>query len=194
MSHPDQIKWDQRYKENQGKPQAACVLSDNQHLLPNGGTALELACGIGGNALFLAEHGFEVTAWDISPVAIELLQQHAREKNLPLKAEARDVTTQPPPANSFDVIVVSYFLERTLSHTIINALRNNGLLFYQTFSSTRLHDRGPRNPAFRLKENELLHMFKPLVVRYYREEASCGDTTQGLRDEACLVAQKIIDL
>jgi len=191
MPHPDQLKWDQRYKAKQAEPRPARVLLDNAHLLPaGGGTALDLACGIGGNALFLAERGFKVTAWDISPVAIDLLQQHAQKKNLQLQTEARDVLTQAPAANQFDLIVISYFLERTLTQAIIKALRHDGLLFYQTFSHTRLHGRGPQDPVFRLKENELLQLFAPLTVRYYREEGSCGDTTQGLRDEALLVAQK----
>jgi 2-polyprenyl-3-methyl-5-hydroxy-6-metoxy-1,4-benzoquinol methylase len=48
------------------------VLAENEHLLPpGGGRALDLACGLGGNAVFLARRGFEVDAVDISEVGIE---------------------------------------------------------------------------------------------------------------------------
>ena len=54
MTNPDQARWDQRYRETSSEPQAARVLSDNLRLLPAAGTALDLACGLGGNALLLA--------------------------------------------------------------------------------------------------------------------------------------------
>jgi hypothetical protein len=88
------------------------------------------------------------------------------------------------------VIVVSHFLDRSLAPAIIAALRPGGLLFYQTFSRVAVTDRGPEDPAFRLAENELLELFKPLKVRIYREEGRLGDTSQGWRDIAMLVAEK----
>jgi len=46
-------------------------LTQNQHLLPSQGTALDLACGQGGNSQLLAKAGLDVLAWDSSAVAIE---------------------------------------------------------------------------------------------------------------------------
>lgn len=189
-SSPD---WDQRYQQATGTVTAAVVLTANQHLLPATGTALDLACGLGANSLLLARCGLTTWAWDSSVVAIERLCQTARMLGLPLQAEVRDVVAQPPEAERFDVIVVSRFLERALAPVLMAALRPGGLLFYQTFTRQRVTPGGPRNPAFLLAENELLRLFAPLVVRVYREEGLTGDTHRGWRNEALLVAQRMVE-
>ena len=195
------VKWDRRWRDAEagarsrsrpgpGRPQPARVLQENAHLLPADGEALELACGLGANARFLARRGLSVSAWDISAVAIAGLTDLARAEDLPLRAEVRDVVADPPSPDSFDVIVVSHYLERGLAPALIRALRPGGLLFYQTFTVAKVSDYGPRNPAFRLQANELLQLFADLQVLVYREEGRVGDTGQGFRDEAMLVATK----
>ncbi len=74
VESPDRVKWDTRYREAHRVPETALVLSEFQHLLPTSGRALDLACGLGGNALLLAAHGLETHAWDISPVGVERLK------------------------------------------------------------------------------------------------------------------------
>lgn len=166
------------------------VLSDYAHLLPSDGTALDLACGLGANALLLAAHGLDTTAWDISAVAVDKLNTYARGHDLPLHAEVRDLPQHGLPQHRFDVIVVSRYLERSLCPAIQAALKPGGLLYYQTWTRARVGEHGPSNPAFRLARNELLHLFAELDVIAYREEDILGDTTRGLRDEAWLVAQR----
>jgi SAM-dependent methyltransferase len=183
-------RWDQRHSEAEGMGSPAKVLLENRHLLPARGQALDLACGRGANALLLAMTGLKVQAWDLSPVAIERLRVEAARLGLAIEAQARDVIAQPPPPNSCDVIVVSHFLDRSLAPRIMAALRPGGLLFYQTFSQVAVSDRGPADPAFRLADNELLELFRPLKVRLYREEGRLGDTDKGWRDVAMLVAEK----
>lgn len=169
---------------------AARVLLDHLHLLPARGRALDLACGLGGNALVLASRGLDTSAWDISPVAIEHVRAAAQAMGLAVDAQVRDVMAAPPEPESFDVIVVSRFLERALAPRLMDALRPRGLLFYQTFTRERVSERGPRTEAFRLGDNELLALFAPLQLVSYREEGRIGDLQLGFRDEAMLVAQK----
>lgn len=184
-------KWDARYRGTDPAAAApAQVLTDFVHLLPQAGTALELACGLGANALFLARRGLHTTAWDLSPVAIARLTETARQAHLPLEAQVRDVLAAPPLPEQFDVIVVTRFLERSLCPAIAAALRPGGLLFYQTFVREAVTAGAPHNPAFRLARNELLHLFPSLTLVAYREEARLGDLARGLRDEAALVAQR----
>lgn len=191
MTSELQKKWDRRYQQSlTAEPSAAQVLRENRHLLPTVGAALDLACGRGGNALLLAEAGLRVQAWDISPVAVEALQARALAERLALQAEVRDVLAKPPPPASFDVIVVSHFLERTLADALCAALRPGGLLFYQTFVRDKVSPQGPSRPEYLLAENELLSLFAKLRLRVYREEGCLGDTTQGLRNEALYVGQK----
>ena len=185
-----QAKWDNRYQatvSNNCEP--AQVLSDYGHLLPAQGDALDLACGLGGNTLFLAKAGLRTKAWDISPVAIGRLEQMVRQQGLTVEALVRDVVARPPEPDSFDVIVVSYFLERDLMPAICAALRPGGLLFYQTFTRDKVTDRGPKNPDYLLAENELLRLCQGMRIRVYREEGCLGDVATGLRNEALLVAQ-----
>ena len=184
---PLAAKWDARYRGS-ATAVATEVLVENRHLLPAVGEALDLACGLGGNALLLARHGLRTTAWDLSPVAIERLAAEA--EGLPLRAEVRDVLAAPPAAGSFDVIVVSRFLERDLCPLLMAALRPGGLLFYQTFTRDKAVPGGPSSPDFLLAENELLRLFEGLRLRVYREEGCMGDVTCGLRNEALLVAQR----
>lgn len=182
--------WNQRHAEAEDLGQVATVLDENKHLISPGMRALDLASGRGINALAMARMGLEITAWDLSPVAIKRLQSAADEEGLSIHAEVRDVIARPPEPESFDLILVSYFLDRTLAQPIIDALNSGGLLFYQTFSRDRVSDTGPSNPNYRLGNNELLALFEPLQIRVYREEGSLGDTSTGCRDIAMLVAEK----
>lgn len=185
-----QAKWDARYSNSAAAPCVAKVLSDYAYLLPEHGTALDLACGLGGNALLLAQHGLNTRAWDISPVAIEQLRHNAAQLGLSIQAEIRDLTATQLVRESFDVIVVSYFLQRDLAPAIIDALKTDGLLYYQTFTQCKIDNSGPSNPAYLLAENELLHLFKLLQVVIYQEDGLAGDTSRGLRNQALLVARK----
>ncbi|QKT03499.1 class I SAM-dependent methyltransferase [Ectothiorhodospiraceae bacterium 2226] len=188
-------KWDERYRRKGGElGSPARVLRDHAHLLPEHGLALDLACGLAANAFFLAEHGLTTHAWDISEVAVERVRELAAQRGVTVHANIRDVTVAPPAPASFDVIVVSRFLERDLAPALVAALRPGGLLFYQTYTRTRASDpeveEGPTNPQFRLGDNELLRLFAPLRVLAYREEGAVAGAAEGLRDEALLVAQR----
>jgi SAM-dependent methyltransferase len=185
-------KWDAIYSQKTGFPGTPSrVLAENVHLLPSAGDALEIACGLAGNAILLAEHGLTTRAWDISAVAIAQVNEYAQARGLPLTGEARDVTEHPPSPASCDVIVIAHFLDRVLVPHLVRALRRGGLLFYQTFTRTRVTEAGPGNPDFRLADSELLELFAPLRLLVYREEGRVGDLERGLRDEALIVAQKL---
>ena len=185
--HPDQARWDERYRNSKtiGKPVG--VLEHYQHLLPKEGSALDLACGLGGNALLLAQHGLDTHAWDISPIGIQTLAEQALHSSLFIKTDVRDIATQPPEAESFDVIVVSYFLERDLFPALIKALRPEGLLFYQTFTQKHFSDSGPGNPEYRLQAKELMELLSDLqVIEYHENDLPWLDEPL---DEACIVAK-----
>jgi SAM-dependent methyltransferase len=183
-----QVKWDGIYQEAEEYPPPAQVLLENAHLLPKSGQALEVACGLGSNALFLATRGFTVTAWDISPVAIEKLRRRA--ERLDVAAQVVDVTTTSWPQEAFDVIVVSRFLVRSLCPMIAAALKPGGLLYYQTFVRAKVALVGPQDLEYLLEENELLRLFPSLIIRAFRDEAKCGDIRHGFRNEAYLVGER----
>jgi SAM-dependent methyltransferase len=184
-------KWNHIYSQSgQESYPPIEVLAENDFLLPTTGTALDLACGLGANAIFLAEKGLAVTAWDISVVAIDKLTAYAFPQGLSINARQEKITAESFTKCSFDVIVVSRFLDRTLSDAIIGALKPDGLLFYQTFTREKTSPRPPNNPDYLLGCSELLTLFSPLRVVFYRENALIGAQLQGLRNEAQFIGQK----
>lgn len=175
-----QKKWNARYKESHiNANSVAEVLLNSQSYIPSRGSALDLAAGLGGNALFLATKGLEVHAWDISPVAIDKLTARAIKQGLTLQTQARDCISHPPEANSFDLIIVSRFLEREICPAITAALKPGGILFYQTYTQAKQGGEGPNNPHFLLAKGELRELFSELEVIAYREG-----------DEALLVGRR----
>lgn len=188
--HPDARRWNRRYRESEHQASVLQVLRDYAYLLPERGEALDLACGLGANALFLAEHGLDSHAWDIAEAAIQRLAEESARRRLTVHAQVRDVIASPPPALAFDVIVVGHFLERDLAAKLMAALRPGGLLFYQTFNRLAVDDEGPGKPEYRLAENELLRMFPDLRVRLFYEAGRCGDIGQGLRNQSMYIGQK----
>lgn len=193
MAQDRRSQWDSRHAAADDLGTVAGVLADNAHLLQGPGRALDLACGRGANALWLAGQGFQVSAWDYSAVALQRLRQAAAERGLTIDTEQRDVTIEPPEPEGFELIVVSHFLERALCPAIQAALRPGGVLCYQTFSQDSPPGIGPANPAFRLAPNELLRLFPGLRLRHYREEGELGDTSRGARGLAMMIAQRTTD-
>jgi len=182
-------KWDRIYQKNKDSIPAD-VLVNNDFLLPNNGCALDLACGLGANAMFLAERGLDVHAWDVSSVALSLLKQQASQSNLKISMKQRFIEPNSLPKNTFDVIVLTRFLDRSLCNAIMDSLKTGGLLFYQTYVRDKLDAGGPSNPQFLLARNELLELFKALRLVTYRENNLIGNLECGERNEALFVGQK----
>ena len=186
-----QLKWDAIYTENTQSPKASEVLLCNQHLLPTHGNALDLACGLGSNALFLAQQGLQVEAWDISPIALAKLAENAQQQNLPIATHQCLITADRLPKIHFDVIVICRFLDRSLCNAIMAALKTEGLLFYQTFTRNKVDQQGPSNPDYLLDCNELLRLFSPLNLIFYQEFGRTGNLQHGNRNEASYIGQKL---
>ena len=79
----DQERWDRKYAAGEGPAhyEPCRFLADNAHLL-GGGRALDVACGFGGNAFYLASLGYQVDAVDISSVGLARAQAEARRRGL----------------------------------------------------------------------------------------------------------------
>ena len=194
MDLESQTKWNNIYADATiGSYSVSRILTENEHLLPQNGRALEIACGTGSDSIFLAQRGLQTDAWDISDTVVAKLNQFAEENQLSIIAESRDINVQPPEDETYDVIVIAHFLERKIAPTLISALKPGGLLFYQTFvKEVTPNYSGPSNPAFRLDTNELLQLFPGMQIVVYREEGLIGDISKGFRNEVMLVARKYI--
>ena len=122
--------WNQRYQagEQLFKSPAPLVEEFASSLAP--GAALDLACGPGRNALFLAERGWRVTAVDGSPMAIDLLRQRAHDKNLQIDSRVADLERgeYEIPPGAFDLIVDTYYLQRDLIPAMQRGVRPGGTM------------------------------------------------------------------
>ena len=153
--------------------------------------ALDVACGDGRNARWLAELGFTVDAVDVSDVAIEALRRAAAERGLRVDARTIDLDRDPLDEDAYDVVVCMSYLQRDLFGALRRALRPGGLLLYETFARAHVEELGKAfNPAYVLERNELLEAFRGLHVRHYREGAV--ERRGELRGVASIVAQRLV--
>jgi tellurite methyltransferase len=170
--HPDQKRWDRKYKAMkflQGKKPNA-FLKKHLHFLPRG-NALDLACGDGTNAVFLAEQGFRVEAVDISPVGLRMARRRAREKAVKVRFRQADLNSFPLRPNFYDLITVFYFLNRRLIPRIKRALKEGGMIVYETYTNqqAKLGTGGPIRASYLLKPHELRNRFSEFHILIYRE-------------------------
>lgn len=149
-------KWDACYQSvDPTAPVLPCwVLQKHSKFLPLKGKALDLACGLGGNARFMAMCGLKVDAWDISDVALTHLNNWAAVNQMPISPTIADIEQMLFPHAQYDVITVSNYLNRSVITQLLSALKPGGKLFYQTFLAPP-QPNAPRNPEFYLKSGEL---------------------------------------
>ncbi|HEX4879023.1 MAG TPA: class I SAM-dependent methyltransferase [Limnobacter sp.] len=117
--------------------------------------ALDLACGSGRHARWLAQAGFSVHAVDRQWPEPELNSSGIEFEQMDLEQDAWPLQGQ-----RYDVIVVTNYLHRPhLQNLLSNLKSQGGLLVYETFMAGNADHGSPRNPEFLLQPNELLKHF-----------------------------------
>jgi dihydroneopterin aldolase len=155
-------------------PRPAPFLKDHLHLLPTG-HALDVACGRGRHALFLAAQGHMVDAIDRDEQALAEAAATAAQRGLTSitfhSVELEDPARPPDiPAERYDVVLVFFYLYRPLFPALLRALKPGGMLVCETFLiDNHLRRRHPRRPEFCLAHNELLRLAEGLRVLHYNE-------------------------
>jgi len=188
MSLSDRERWDAKYAAKPVPEQLSpdAWLIEQVANLPLG-RALELACGLGHNAIRLAQRGWEVDAVDVSPVGLRLASELADRHRTRVRWIAADLDEFAPAGPAYDLVVVFRFLERgRLPGMIEQSLRPGGMLIYETFTLAQIHrpDSHLTNPAFALAPGELSRLFPKLQTLRY------GECTLPDRDVARLIAQR----
>ena len=176
------VRWNQRYQAEGYEFTPSPWLREVDSLLRKhrvGARALDLACGGGRNALYLAELGYAVDAWDISDVGLSFLRDELSRRALagralPVDVRQVDLERAPLPAASYDLILDAHYLERALFPGMKHALRPGGRLLVHTFlyvpggpNTTRLG-----NPAYALQPGELRTAFADLEILDLVEDPS----------------------
>jgi SAM-dependent methyltransferase len=185
-------RWNERRSRNGFEPFPDAPsewLVEHGSLLGGAGRALDVACGDGRNALYLARLGFEVDAVDVSHVTIDALRAAAPERAPAVRPRVVDLEHEPLPEGEYDVVVSFNYLQRDLFGALERALRPGGWLLFETFGPAHLEELGkPINPAYVLASGELLRAFPGLRVRHYRE--GVAERPGGPRGIASLLAQR----
>jgi tellurite methyltransferase len=187
-------RWNRRYSERGIAPlrrRPAIWLVDNEDLLAgsSGRRALDVACGDGRNARYLAGLGLTVDAVDVSDVAIEALAAAVAQRGLPINPLRVDLTREPLPARRYDVIVQFNYLQRSLFPVLAQALVPGGVLIAETMlRAPDGHGGSGIDSRFLLEPGELRAAFPDLDVVRYRE--GVFERGNGPRSLASVVARR----
>lgn len=168
MSIEDRVRWDGKYAER--TPPSTLTpspwLRDVLAQIPVG-DACELACGMGDNALLLAQEGWSVDAVDVSAIGLQRAESQAQMSGLSVNWIAADLDTWQPAGGAYDLVTVFRFLDRrSVPRIVRQGLKAGGWLVYETFGGNHLSrtDAHMRNPEFVLQPGELLQLFPDFEV------------------------------
>jgi len=121
-------------------------------LIRPGGTALDVACGSGRHARYLAAHGYRVTAVDRDRAVLGELAGFGGVDTVEADLEG---ATWPFEPGAFDGVVVTNYLHRPLFVALAASLAPRGVLIYETFMVGNERYGKPSNPDFLLRPYEL---------------------------------------
>src|SRR5690348_7007015 len=129
--------------------------------------ALDVAGGVGRHSLYLAERGWKTTLIDVSDKGVEIARENALKRRLEIDVRNEDLRNVRLGSESYELIVVFFYLDRELFPALIRALAPSGILIYKTY--TQEHPRlsggkGPTHPMHLLESNELLKAFSSLQL------------------------------
>lgn len=125
------------------------------------GPVLDVACGAGRHARWLAARGLEVIALDREPQAIPQVRF--------VQADLEGRKPWPFPGKRFGGIVVTNYLHRPLLARLAAALAPGGILIYETFMAGNERFGRPSNPEYLLRPGELLEAFASLRVLAFEQ-------------------------
>lgn len=170
----DKSRWNARYLgRNEAEPQPDPFLLEHSDLF-HGGRALDLACGLGANSIFLAQRNYWVDSIDISESAISKLQARSRSLGLELGLVVADVDEFKLPEELYDLILVFFFFSDTLIPEISKALKKGGFLIYCTYNYKHTSLKPGFNPRYLVPEGGLSQFF-PEMEKLVDEPEAGGD-------------------
>jgi len=180
----DKERWNVRHVTKPMKHTVSPIL-ENYVKHSKVGNALDLACGTGRNTHFLEDLGFIVDAVDLSDYALSRIKETPNIKKIEVDLDTYDLEK-----NSYDLIVNTNYLNRRLMAQMIEALKDGGLIIFETFiEAHEKPEQGSMNPDYLLEKNELLKAFIDLDIIFYEEKD--GINMRGEKNRsASLVAKK----
>jgi len=167
VSGTDRRRWDERHGGGAvGVPAPPDALRGREHLLPPGGRALDVACGRGAVAVWLALRGFAVDAVDVSTVALDAGAASATRAGVECHWWPADLDTGLPHTctGPYDVVVCQRFRDPGLYPVLADRLAPGGLLVVTVRSEV-----GEGPGPWRAPPGELPAAFGGLEILAHRE-------------------------
>ncbi len=192
----DRRKWDRKYRdkgpESFGSEPAEWLVAHRDLLTSEPrGRALDVACGTGRNAVYLARLGFTVDALDVSGVAIAWLKERVEREGLSVHPRRHDLTREPLPRREYRIVLNVNYLQRDLLAALKGVTAPGGLVVFETFTRPQAElPGGPRDPEHTLEAGELRRAFADFEVLDYREETLLPEDVRKARAVASLVARR----
>ena len=192
MSIADRDKWDARYREGayatRTYPGVYLEQQISSHPTLNRGRALDIACGAGRNAIYLAQQGFDVDAVDVSSVGLERAQAQASAMNITCRWICADLDSDALPDLSYDLIIMFRFVAPTLMPQMIERLAPGGMIIVEQHLQWPDPVAGPTSQRFRCPPGtlepsltkaglEVLHAYEGLVTEPDGVQAALAQIT-----------------
>jgi len=192
MTDDDRERWNQKYD---GQSVLSTTAPDEwlieavehirrEHSSEQLHRAVDLACGLGQNSIWMAQQGLDVDAVDISERGLQLASEFASANDADVQWITADFDQWQPTSSRYDIAVVFRFLDRISTPRIVReGLRLGGWLIYETFSNAQCDraDSHIRNPDYTLKPGELSEtMFPDFDVIVDREDVLADRTVERL--------------
>lgn len=177
MSQADREKWNERYQEGsyaRRRHPSALLAEWLPRLARRDGEprALDVACGAGRNALYLARDGWRVDALDISEVALAELSATAHAERLPITSLEVDLEEDLGGTlidAQYDLALMIRYTDLSLLETLARALKEGGYLIVEEHLATNEDVIGPQDPRFRVAAGALREAAAGLEIIAYRE-------------------------
>lgn len=169
MSQIDRDKWNQRYAEDSyNKNNPVTLVADWLPQIPVG-RALDVACGAGRNALFLAQAGYRVDAIDISVEGLKQARQKAEGQALDITWIEHDLDQPYSFDTNYDLVLVMWYVDLALVTRLCDRLAPGGYLICEEHLLTDEDVIGPKNPDYRVAPGALREAVSGLEVLHYEE-------------------------
>ena len=169
MSKQDRDKWNQRYAEDSHrKNNPVTLLEDWLPRIPMG-RALDVACGAGRNAVFMAQAGYQVDAVDISAEGLGRARQEAQSRGLDINWIEQDLDKPYQFDTNYDVIIVMWYVNLGLISQLCDCLSPGGYLLCEEHLVTDQQVIGPTNLNYRVAPGALAETASALDILLYQE-------------------------
>ncbi len=186
----DRERWNGRWRERAAELEdASWFLPAHASLLRTSGKALDLAGGAGRDAIWLARRGYDVTLVDVSDVALDKAEERATRLGVAKRMRFLRLDLEGPLALAplFDLVLVSYYLDRERRDSFVDLLVDDGILIAANPTVTNLERHAQPSARFLVERGELASWATSLGLEVL---ASREDWTDDGTHEALVIAKR----